>query len=127
VIIHLDTSALIAALATPRPAADTLHRIVAEGHPLAISSIVLFEWLRGPRTPWELKAQQTLLPEPNVVEFDVDAAARAAAISRRLQRRPQRAIDVAIAACAIEHHAVLWTLNADDFSDIPELRLYQPA
>ena len=30
---------------------------------------------------------------------------------------------LAIAACAIEHDAVLWTANTKDFDDIPGLRL----
>lgn len=125
-IIHLDTSALIAALAAPRPHAGTLDRITAEGHRIAISTTVLFEWLRGPRTAWELNAQQILLPESKIVEFDVDAATRAAAIYRHVQRSRQRDIDIVIAACAIEHNAALWTLNVDDFSDIPGLKLYRP-
>ena len=32
---------------------------------------------------------------------------------------------VAIAACAIEHGAALWTLNPEDFQDIPGLTLYR--
>jgi len=32
-------------------------------------------------------------------------------------------IDLAIAACALTHEAALWTLNPEDFRDIPGLRL----
>lgn len=35
-------------------------------------------------------------------------------------------MDLAIAACALEHGAALWTLNRDDFADIPDLRLFEP-
>jgi predicted nucleic acid-binding protein len=39
-------------------------------------------------------------------------------------RRPRgRDLDLAIAACAIEHDAVLWTASTRDFDDIPGLRL----
>jgi len=39
-------------------------------------------------------------------------------------RRPRgREVDLAIAACAIVHGARLWTLNRDDFTDIPDLDL----
>jgi predicted nucleic acid-binding protein len=34
-------------------------------------------------------------------------------------------MDIAIAACAIEHRAALWTLNERDFEDIPGLMLYR--
>ena len=42
---------------------------------------------------------------------------------RRLRRPRHREIDLAIAACAIVHGAELWTLNPQDFRDIPGLTL----
>jgi predicted nucleic acid-binding protein len=36
-------------------------------------------------------------------------------------------MDIAIAACALERGARLWTLNPDDFRDLPGLELYTPA
>lgn len=36
-------------------------------------------------------------------------------------------MDIAIAACALEHGAHVWTLNPDDFRDMPGLKLYDPA
>jgi predicted nucleic acid-binding protein len=42
-----------------------------------------------------------------------------------LRRARGREIDVAIAACAIEHGATLWTLYPSDFRDIPGLSLYR--
>jgi predicted nucleic acid-binding protein len=35
-------------------------------------------------------------------------------------------VDLAIAASALTHGARLWTLNAADFRDIPDLELYEP-
>jgi hypothetical protein len=52
-------------------------------------------------------------------------AKTAAALSRRVKRPRQQQADLAIAACAIEHGAALWTLNAGDFDDIPDLTVYQ--
>jgi predicted nucleic acid-binding protein len=42
-------------------------------------------------------------------------------------RMRDRDMDLAIAACAIEHRAALWTLNRAAFADIPDLRLFDPA
>jgi predicted nucleic acid-binding protein len=36
-------------------------------------------------------------------------------------------MDIAIAACAIERGARLWTLHRDDFRDMPGLGLFEPA
>jgi predicted nucleic acid-binding protein len=41
-----------------------------------------------------------------------------------LPRARGREIEIAIAACAMSWHASLWTLNPDDFADIPGLRLF---
>jgi predicted nucleic acid-binding protein len=122
-MIHLDTSALIAALSGQRREVSMLRRLVADGERLGVSSIVLYEWWRGPRTEGELEVQETLVPSRSACEFGVAQAALAAAIYRRLNRPRRRAIDLAIAACAISQHAALWTLNPRDFSDIPDLEL----
>jgi len=51
-------------------------------------------------------------------------AARAASLYRRVKGARQRQADLAIAACAIERGASLWTLNRPDFNDIPGLMLF---
>ena len=40
---------------------------------------------------------------------------------------PRRGLALAIAAQAISRGALLWTLNHDDFDDIPGLALVPPA
>jgi len=122
-MIHLDTSALIGALSGQRPEASMLRRLVADGERLGVSSIVLYEWWRGPRTENELDIQETLVPARSAWAFGAAEAALAAEMYRRLNRPRNRAIDLAIAACAISQHAALWTLNPRDFSDIPDLEL----
>jgi predicted nucleic acid-binding protein len=122
-MIHLDTSALIGALSGPRSHALTLRRFVSDGERLGVSSIVLYEWWRGPRNDEELNAQEALAPAGTAVQFGVAEAALAASIYRRLKRPRHREIDVAVAACAIVQNAALWTLNPRDFSDISELQL----
>ena len=124
--IHLDTSVLVDALTGPRESLPPLERVVAAGHVLATSTLALYEWLRGPRTAEELTDQEALLPAEAAREFGPSEAATAARIYRSLKRSRGRDMDIAIAACAIEHGARLWTLNPADFRDLPGIELYQP-
>ena len=122
-IVHLDTSALIGALAGRRLSLPRLREFVREGHRLKLSAPVLYEWLRGPRTVGELQDQETLLPRRTAVPFDSEAAATAADLYAELERVRNREMDLAIAACALVEDAALWTLDAEDFRDIPKLKL----
>jgi predicted nucleic acid-binding protein len=123
VTVHLDTSALIGALTGKRRSLDTLMTLSSEGHRLAISSLVLYEWRRGPRTDDELDAQDALLPPEATVAFGVAEAALAATLYRQVRRPRGREIDLAIAATALVHGAAVLTLNPEDFRDIPDVRL----
>lgn len=122
-IVHLDTSALIDALTGPRRSLDALTLLAEQGHRLTLSTIVLYEWLRGPRTRAELSAQEDLFPSEGAVGFGSVEADVAARLYRRVGRPLGREIDLAIAACAIANNGTLWTLNPDDFRDVPDLRL----
>jgi len=92
---------------------------------LCISTLVLYEWLRGPRTVAERLAQEQILPAAAAVPFDAEAAARAAEIHEAVSRPRRRQADIAIAACALVRGASLWTLNERDFADVPELEIVQ--
>ena len=122
-IVHLDTSALVDALTGPRRALDTLITLTDQGHRVMLSTIVLYEWLRGPRTRPELAAQEELFPSEHAVAFGAGEAALASRLYKQLPRARGREIDLAVAACAIAGGAAIWTLNPGDFRDIPELRL----
>lgn len=122
-IVHLDTSVLIDSFAGPRPRLAALGELAGRGDRPAISSIVLYEWLRGPRTHAELTLQEELLPRDQALAFGFAESAEAAKLYSRVRRARGREADIAIAACAIVHGAALWTLNRDDFKDIPDLRL----
>ena len=122
-MIHIDTSALVAALTGPRRAAPVMRDWIRDGERLGLSSLVLYEWWRGPRTPEELRDQEALLPAAAAIPFTTREAEIAAGIYRRLKRPRQRAADIAIAACAIANGAALWTLNPRDFRDIPGLEI----
>lgn len=76
--------------------AAALRSAIEDGERILVPSLVLYEWLRGPRLPDEVAAQK----------------ARG------------REMDIAIAACAITHEAAFWTLNQAGFKDIPDLRYY---
>lgn len=124
--IHLDTSVVVDALTGPRNSLPLVERTVAAGHVIATSTLVLYEWLRGPRTEEELADQEAVLPAVAAREFGMSEAATAARIYRSLTRPRGRDMDIAIAACAIQHGARLWTLNPDDFRDLTGLELYDP-
>lgn len=121
--VHLDTSALIGALTGRRRSFEKVLELTQEGHRLAISSLVLYEWRRGPRTDAELEAQEDLFPAEGVIAFSAAEAATAAQLYRQVTRPRGREIDLAIAACAIAGGAALLTLNPEDFRDIPGIRL----
>jgi predicted nucleic acid-binding protein len=123
VIVHVDTSALIDALTGPRRSLDTLISLTDEGHRLMLSTIVLYEWLRGPRSRAELAAQEELFPSEGVVAFGAAEAALASSLYKQLPRARGREIDLAVAACAMASGGAMWTLNPGDFRDIPGLRL----
>lgn len=122
-MIVLDTSLLIDALTGPRRSAPALRRAIEQGERILLPSLVLYEWLRGPRRPAELAAQQALFPAAAALPFGPAEAARAAQLYVALPRPRGREIDLAIAACALVLGAPLWTLNPRDFRDLPGLKL----
>lgn len=124
-MIHLDTSALVGALAGTRNLSSALRTIVDSGERTQLSTVVLYEWLRGPRTAEEVAAQQALFPPETAIAFGPTEAALAAELYRSLPRQRARATDFAVAACALGQGAWLWTLNPEDFEDIPGLALYR--
>ena len=125
-MILLDTSVLIDALTGSRRSAPVLRRTIESGDRVALSTLVLYEWQRGPRRPEELVAQEALWPGDAAIAFGSDEAATAAALYRSVRAPRGREIDLAIAACAICWSAALWTLNIKDFRDVPGLDLFDP-
>ncbi|MGE3404872.1 MAG: type II toxin-antitoxin system VapC family toxin [Vicinamibacterales bacterium] len=123
-MIHLDTSALIDAVTGPRRSMPVLRQIIGDGLRIGVSTLVLYEWQRGPRTPEELALARALLPPDAVTAFGEVEARVAAEYYRKAARARGREIDLAIAACAVTQEAELWTLNPADFADLKGLQLY---
>ena len=122
-MIVVDTSALIDSLTGPRRSAPRWRDFIAQGERLVVPSLVLYEWWRGPRLDEELEAQEALLPRERALPFGPTEALIAGRLYRQLRRPRGREIDLAIAAHALALDASLWTLNDEDFADVPELRL----
>jgi tRNA(fMet)-specific endonuclease VapC len=122
-MIMLDTSILVHGLGRSRRLAPALHQTLEGDERILVPSLVLYEWLRGPRTPEELGMQEALFPSEAAVPFGPREAAVGAKLYSSIGRARSREIDVAIAACAICHDAELWTDNRADFDDLPGLRL----
>ncbi len=126
-MIVLDTSVLIESLTGPKRGALALRGVIERGERLLLPSLVLYEWLRGPRLPAEIAAQEALFPSDSAIVFGPREAELSAQLYRGLRRARGREIDLAIAAIAIAREAALWTLNTADFKDIPGLQLVSPS
>ena len=123
-MIVLDTSVLIESLAAGGALRREFRQVIASGQRMAVPTLVLYEWLRGPRLEAELAVQEAVLPSADALPFGHADAHAAAELYRVLPRPRGREIDLAIAACALGWSASLWTLNPDDFADVPGLRLH---
>lgn len=122
-MIILDTSVLIEGLGAGGSLRGALRDAIARRERVGVPALVLCEWLRGPRLAEELRAQEALFPTAAALPFGPDEAVRAADLYRTLPRARGREVDLAIAATALVWRAPLWTLNRDDFRDIPGLEL----
>jgi len=126
-MIVLDTSVVIDSLTGARRSAPALRRAIERGERLVVPSLVLYEWLRGPRSIEELADQEAILPRESALPFGPEEAAVAARLYRAVGKPRGREADLAIAASAMARDADLWTLNTADFRDLPGLRLYSAA
>ena len=124
-MVHLDTSALVDALTGQRRSLSSLRELLESPEPVSICSIVLFEWLRGPRLKQEIEIQETLFPAVKAIPFGFAEAQVASKLYKTVKRPRGREADLVVAACALCDGASLWTLNTEDFRDIPSLTLWR--
>jgi predicted nucleic acid-binding protein len=123
-VIVLDTSVLIESFGAGGSMRRQFRGVLDSGHRMVVPTLVLYEWLRGPRLAEELDAQEAVIPSDEALPFGAPEARIAASLYGEVRRPRGREIDLAIAACAIAWNGALWTLNVDDFSDVPRLRLH---
>ena len=123
-MIVLDTCVLVDSLTGEQRSSPALRRAFERSERIVLPALVYYEWLRGPRLPQELVLAERLFPRESAIVFGLAEATVSAKLYRSVRRPRGREMDLAIAACAIVRDAELWTLNPDDFKDIPGLRLY---
>lgn len=123
-LVHLDTSVLVDAFTGARKSMPAILKATADGEVIMFSTLVVYEWLRGPRQSNELEAVERFFAGVFLPAFGEREARTAATLYRSVTGARRRQADVAVAACAIENGASLWTLNPKDFRDIPGLTLY---
>ena len=83
-LVHLDTSVLIDAFTAPRRALPAAERTLADGHVMTFSTMVLYEWLRGPRTDEERTIVNLQFDAARIVGFGTEEARLAASLFRSL-------------------------------------------
>lgn len=124
--VVLDTSLMVEAFSGEGRLLPAVTEAVRRGERMLLPTMVLYEWLRGPRRPAELALQREMMPSEEALPFGPEEAACAAELYRTVPRPRGRELDLAIAAHTVVRGAELWTLNARDFSDLPGLELYSP-
>jgi tRNA(fMet)-specific endonuclease VapC len=127
----VDSHVVIDHLADVPEASDLLSRLAADG--IAISIITYMEAFQGvARSPHPEEAQakfRSLAKSILILPLSIAVAERCTRLRETLRsqnkRVNSRALDLIIAATALEYDLPLGTENTGDFKDIPDLRLSQ--
>jgi predicted nucleic acid-binding protein len=125
----VDSDWLIDFLAGEPPAVRLLERLADTG--LAISIITYMEAYQGvlrSSDPHAVRRFDALLRAIRLVSITTAVARRCASIREELRSKGRsyraRALDLLIAASALEHGLTLVTRNTKDYEDIPGLTSY---
>lgn len=125
-LICLDTNVLIAHKRAKKADKDktSLYQLSTQGYRFAVSSITVYELLRGDNQD-EDSYWQTLFADMDILPFDAACAAQAAKIYKDLQQKGQliEAEDLFIGATAQYHQLKLATSNLRHFTRIVGLEL----
>jgi tRNA(fMet)-specific endonuclease VapC len=125
-LICLDTNILIAHKRAKAADKDktVLYRLTVQGYRFAVSSITVYELLRGDNTD-EDRYWKTMFSSMKILPFDFDCAEQAARIYQDLKQKGQliEAEDLLIGATALHHRLKLATGNIRHFERIEGLVL----
>ena len=102
-----------------------LDELTANATPMALSAITVTEVGIGLHDEAGREAFDGLVDRMTVVSFDHRAGRRAARIQRALHRdgRPIGALDLLIAATAVERGEPIVTRNVSEFTRVPDCRV----
>ena len=128
----VDSDWVIDHLADVPEATELLERLIEEG--IAISVVTYMEAYQGIlRSPVRQKAEarfNAFTESIPVVPLSLAVARRCARLRETLRgqhrRVHSRALDLIIAATALQHDLTLVTRNQEDYDDIPNLKLREP-
>lgn len=113
-MICLDTNYLILSLVQDSTEAVDIKECLRLGIPLAVSSIVWYEFCCGPVTKREIDVSSTILTG-GIIPFDEYQADFSARLYNAIGRIRRLRVDTMIAAAAISSHAEFATSNTKDF------------
>jgi tRNA(fMet)-specific endonuclease VapC len=126
----IDSDLIVDWLNAHQPTVSLITPLLPDGIGLSILTYAeIYEGIYGGRDPKaEERAFRTFLRSLTVLPVNRAVARRAARIRRDLRARKlpvaHRALDLFIAATALEHGLVLLTRNQKDYADIPGVSLH---
>lgn len=121
----LDSCFLIDLMANDQAAVAKLDELVETATPIGVSTLTVTEVGSGLRDESERAEFDGILDRMELVAFDTSESRRAARLQRRLQSdgHPVGAIDVMIAATALERDRGVVTRNVSEFERVDGVRV----
>ena len=121
----LDSCFLIDLMVKDEKAVAKLNELVESATPIGVSTLTVTEVGSGLRNESEKNEFDDVLDQMELIPFEKSASRRAAQLQRQLRSdgHPVGAIDVMIAATAIEHGRGVVTRNVSEFNRIDDVRV----
>jgi predicted nucleic acid-binding protein len=126
----IDSNVVIRHLANDPIAWQLMERLAGAG--IAVSTVTYMEAYQGilrDRNPFAEAALNQFVTTVDVIPFSLAIARRCAELREDLRQQGKRvrsrALDLLIAATALEHELTLVTWNARDYRDISGLQLWE--